>query len=510
MRSRGRPSASCSACRARRIKCDRLKPSCTQCKRMNNQCGGYRDPLEQSFRDESESVMRRAQRSYQATNRRATQTKRVGAKRDDNDISLCTSTSTENKYETWTLKPVLWWQPSHPTEDFAVANFMLCYVPGSHFDYLQSLYLQSASNGLLLACIRAASIATFARKVGRADLLNEARQTYAQALSETNACLADPLSARKDTTLISVLLLGLFEAITWSGSSTPVSWDMHTRGALELLKLRGPQQLESTVGRNLFVQVANVICVNSLQRKTRVPPEILELVAVAARYESHSPKYHLAYLTGEVSRLLPDIDEARMTAEEIVVATKKLDDQYADFGFGLMSASPFQVLNGQNPSPTAYVLGAHSYATPRAVQLWNSYRMTRILLNEILSCYAADLQLDSAQAIKTQAANNIQQMAVDICASVSEAKMPEEHDRTPAWFLSSSPIVQAEASVTSLLWPLSVVKSADLASAEVRAFAMGQLKRLGRNCNIPQAEKVAMDNNEISALQDGLHMFYVS
>ncbi len=82
MNHRGRPSSACSPCRARRIKvrylendqvapgltyvvqCDKAKPICSQCVRVGNACTGYRNPLDQMFRDESDSVIRRAQKSY--------------------------------------------------------------------------------------------------------------------------------------------------------------------------------------------------------------------------------------------------------------------------------------------------------------------------------------------------------------------------------------------------------------------------------------------------------------
>ncbi|KAF3399711.1 hypothetical protein DPV78_006672 [Talaromyces pinophilus] len=51
----GRPSRDCYACRKRRIKCDLLRPECTQCQRKSQSCPGYRDELELIFRIESVS-----------------------------------------------------------------------------------------------------------------------------------------------------------------------------------------------------------------------------------------------------------------------------------------------------------------------------------------------------------------------------------------------------------------------------------------------------------------------
>ncbi|KAH7087434.1 hypothetical protein FB567DRAFT_525027 [Paraphoma chrysanthemicola] len=508
MVNQGRPSASCFACRSRRIKCDRIKPSCTQCKRMSVQCPGYRDPLDQCFRDESERVVRRAQKSYKASAIRATQDKRPRAIHAE-DGSGSSIHGTETKIPS---------SLSVSVEDVALCHFMLSYIPASHFDYLPLVYAHSASDAILPASVQAASIATLARKIGRDDVLNTARKSYAKALSETNASLADPVLAVKDATLISVLLLGLFEAIVWSGTRTPESWTTHTRGALALIKIRGAQQMESETGRNLFLQVANIVCVNSIQQKMRLPPELLELITFAMRYEDEcpSPKYRLAFLTAEVSALLSDIDQGGMTATEIITTTRNLDDQYAAFSCSLHSPWQYQEFDSGPVTLEPYRRRWHVYPSHRAAQLWNTYRMTRILLNEIIHDYAICLESMSAEAVQAQAADHTQQMAEDICASIAlfgKSSEPSEWCRTgvsmPGTTLSPTQ-TSLEASATSLLWPLSVVRRAELASMGVRTFAIEQLKRLGRDFHVPQAEKVAMGSVDISALQDGLYMFYVS
>ncbi|KAH7074523.1 hypothetical protein BKA63DRAFT_513213 [Paraphoma chrysanthemicola] len=523
MVNQGRPSASCFACRSRRIKCDRIKPSCTQCKRMSIQCPGYRDPLDQCFRDESERVVRRAQKSYKAAASRATQDKRSRLMHSDTSFSSYNTVLAQDRpgfgiHATETKIPS---SLVVSVEDIALCHFMLSYIPASHFDYLPLVYAHSASGAILPASVRAASIATLARKLGRDDVLDTARKSYAKALSETNASLADPLLAAKDATLISVLLLGLFEAIVWSGTRTPESWTTHTRGALALIKLRGAQQMESETGRNLFLQVANIVCVNSIQRKMRLPPELLELIGFAMRYEGEcpSPKYRLAFLTAEVSALLSDIDQGGMTASEIITTTKNLDDQYAAFSCSLQSPWQYEEFDSEPVALESYRRTWHRYASHRAAQLWNTYRMTRILLNEIIHDYAMCLQSISAEAVQAQAASHTQQMAEDICASVAHFGKPPEFSASPEWCLNGvsmpgttqSPTqTPLEASATSLLWPLSVVRRAELASTGIRTFAIEQLKRLGRDFHVPQAEKVAVGSVDISALQDGLYMFYVS
>jgi hypothetical protein len=56
----GKASQGCQNCRTRRIKCDKLRPDCSQCVRVGKKCPGYRDQLSLMFRDESSKVIQKA------------------------------------------------------------------------------------------------------------------------------------------------------------------------------------------------------------------------------------------------------------------------------------------------------------------------------------------------------------------------------------------------------------------------------------------------------------------
>ncbi|KAM5345550.1 hypothetical protein ACJ41O_011411 [Fusarium nematophilum] len=56
----GKASQGCQNCRTRRIKCDKVKPECSQCIRVGKKCPGYRDQLSLMFRDESSKVIQKA------------------------------------------------------------------------------------------------------------------------------------------------------------------------------------------------------------------------------------------------------------------------------------------------------------------------------------------------------------------------------------------------------------------------------------------------------------------
>jgi hypothetical protein len=77
------------------------------------------------------------------------------------------------------------------------------------------------------------------------SLMPLARRNHALAINETNRALESPQLATADSTLASVLLLALFEAVAFQRSTYPTSWNVHIDGAVELIKLRGRRQWAS-------------------------------------------------------------------------------------------------------------------------------------------------------------------------------------------------------------------------------------------------------------------------
>jgi hypothetical protein len=371
---------------------------------------------------------------------------------------------------------------------------MLAYIPGSRFEYLPNLYCHNQIGAPLSTTVHAASLAKLASETGLCTVMDQARLTYTKALSETNAALSNPETAKSDAALVSVLLLTLFETSVWSGTGTPNNWTTHTRGALALIRLRGEQQLDTAVGRQLFTHVAGIICADSLRSRRRLPQDLTKLQIAALRYEDECPRFRLGISINELVTLLADATDEKLSAEEVVTQTQRMDANYVAYLAKLPSSWQYKKVTLEKECPDVCGSMIHQYSSNRAAQLWNSYRMTRIFLNGVLHGYAGLTSLPSANSIRDRAAMNVQQMAAGICASVPQFMDPEN------FFV---------ASAATLLWPLSAVRGADLVPQHLRQYAEKRLEFLGRELRLPQAVSVAC-SGEVDPLQDGLHMFYVS
>jgi hypothetical protein len=109
-------------------------------------------------------------------------------------------------------------------EDLALNHFLSSHVCGSHFNYLPKVYNNDQDCNTLSASVRAAALAALSRELKEPDTMRKAREQYSQALVLVNQALAKPSLAVLDSTLISVLLLSLFETVAQESRDTPTNW----------------------------------------------------------------------------------------------------------------------------------------------------------------------------------------------------------------------------------------------------------------------------------------------
>jgi hypothetical protein len=470
--------------------------------------------LDQNFRDESANVVKRAQKIYKKTKCRTNDAKISSPRQHVQSISSTSGGATiEFQRDNNTSNTLLSYDLSQAVEEVALTHFMSAFIPGSHFDYLPGMYAEPiCSVGIALpATIHAASMALLAQELRHPEILTMARNAYAIALLETNSALAEPVAAIQDATLVSVLLLSLFEAIVWACPRTPKNWKMHTRGAFALINLRGSQQFNTSTGRKLFFQVATTICVDSIQQKIPLPPGLTALIEkVSMEYKDEAPHYQLACLTAKVSQLRADADDAMLTSEEVVDATRHLDKQYVSFGHSFPTDWKYETIALENSIPQVYGKVVHCYPNHRIAQLWNASRMTRILLNEMIYAYASWLPSNVKINVQRNAVANIQHMCEEICASIPQFATDRHTSSSLPSAIARSQCISTRAASASLLWPLSAIRGASLASESIRTYAMDRLKYIGRESRVAQVEKVAQESFGPDALQNGLHMLFLS
>jgi len=159
-------------------------------------CPGYRDPLDWSFRDQSEDVIRKSQRPARKKRTVASTSSRTSSSGAQNIIPPPRNSLV------------------YPERELAKAHLFVNYMSGGpsggHMSYLLPLLAKDPRN-CVNAALSAVGLAALSNIRLSPRMLLKARQEYTTALSETNQALQDPILSKRDDTLAAVVLLGMFE-----------------------------------------------------------------------------------------------------------------------------------------------------------------------------------------------------------------------------------------------------------------------------------------------------------
>ncbi|KAK3943898.1 hypothetical protein QBC46DRAFT_306047 [Diplogelasinospora grovesii] len=247
----GQPSKACRTCLERKLKCDESKPVCRKCLKYRRPCR-YRDPFEIRIRDETQSTVRKAQGKTRSPDKL----------RHDGPPEA-------------TILPTLQVPLDEQAQCFFLANFVPAWAPESNpgsFNFiLPFLRSSKTKDPMVSACWTAASIATLAGRPNSRALLSRARTHYHLALAKLNKALADPIRARGNDCLLSVILLSIYEGFA-GGDDVLVGWKCHMSGAQALIRLRGFKDVVSTPeGIDMFLYVRAVMIRHYTFRSSDVP-----------------------------------------------------------------------------------------------------------------------------------------------------------------------------------------------------------------------------------------------
>ncbi len=390
-------------------------------------------------------------------------------------------------------------------EDLATTFFLTAYAAASPTTDLPGLADTLASQGLSTSALHAPALAAMARELVQPSLMALARRHYAVAIQQTNLALASPQIAVKDATLASVLLLALFEALSFKGRRSPTNWIMHMKGATELLKLRGPGQFQTALGRSMFLDITSDILTSCANRRVVAPPVLVELLTQLADVVGHDDVHvRITRATADMADLvgvLAAAGDPDSVALQVVLRGRRLDAHLSELLEEFAGHRPYVVLDPASAPKSAYNKIAHHYSSPKLCWQWNNLRMMRVYVNSWVFRAAAAVKSalrDSPGAVEVleqsrvlgTAASNVERMAADILGAV-----PYCHG-LPA--LSSDRLTTARW----LIWPLSAVATSPVAPITARIYARDNLHAFGRETGTSQATEAGKMVDESKEIED--------
>ncbi|KAH8698359.1 hypothetical protein BGW36DRAFT_406351 [Talaromyces proteolyticus] len=487
---RGKLSPNCEPCRARGTKCDLARTGCSQCSRRGIVCHGYREVSGLRVVNETDRFSRKAIRAgHQYGGDFGRQVQRQRKIVQSLPVSI--------------LQPTL--------EDVANSFFFTSFVPGSHFGYLPIVSHATALANPLTACIRAVAVASFASEQQNPSMMKAALKHYSIALRETQPTMTSSSSiAAQDSTIICVLLLGLFEALCHKGQANPHNYTTHNAGALALLELRGPELVQTQIGYQLFLQVSSNIRVSCIVHQKRTPPRLLSLHRRMAPFiDPADPKVRFFTILDDFAELQAVVLENGISGSlEVAFSASRLDSRCENMMSTIYDSSLYTTHISDHEVAFGYGREWHQYPDAHIAQWWNSVRQTRIYLNQIIlnqldSAIYEDAEIESdCLDMQLAAIATTQQQAADICASVPQFAQAIHENR-----LQSN--VAALTLVSRLFFPLCTVGISSVVPDSMKRYAARSLWFLGTAAKFPQAVEAAKMIEDKSLDTSWVHIFHV-
>ena len=302
--------------------------------------------------------------------------------------------------------------------------FFANYVPSTstYWDFLKRYSRPTHSPDHLTLAIEAVSLAYLWHQVYSDTALAIARQRYVSALRMTNNALKSYKEATKDSTLLVVLLLDLFEKIMDSKVQNNKPWTCHVDGALALVKLRGLEQFQDPLSVRVLIRLSTNYVINCVASGSPVFDELIAIRAFVGKHLNvQDPNWRLSEVFVHYANLRSGIKRGTLSYDKCVEVSEALDIKLRALDLDMPLAWQYSTTLLDRKSDRTFGLHFDSYPDRNVCQGRNGLRVLRILLNEILlEQYLASPVSDKYSESIQVAQANIETLAGEICACVPQ------------------------------------------------------------------------------------------
>lgn len=421
-------------------------------------------------------------------------------------------------------------------EECATGFFFSNYVIGvhgptrGHLDHIEDVYNTHDMDENLVASMKSVGLAGYSHIAHAPYLMKKARQEYVKALQLTNKALKSPTDVKKDSTLLSIMVLGIYEMVTGCNQRSMKAWAEHINGSAALVKLRGLEQFKSPAGRRMFIQVTSGILISCIQRSLPIPEHIIEFRAEISNYNISEPGWYVQENMIAFANFRSKTRSREITNPHIILSKAlEIDGKFMELFSDIPLDWEYETIFTDADPDVVFNGFYHVYYDYWIAQLWNAMRSCRILLNEQIRGillqglsskpplfldpeYTAQLQISTDVLIQLQAgilASVPQHLGYvsrrNSPSSVSNTNVPEKAGQTAfksPWdgfknspFLVSdnklydspkTPIIRSSGGYF-LLWPLYLAGCMDITTEQTRRWVVRTLQYIGRSMGIQHA-----------------------
>ena len=305
-----------------------------------------------------------------------------------------------------------------------------------YLEILLPIYQNAPMDSLVHQATDAVAMASLSNGFKTRLLRLEAQNLYGKALREVGNAIKDPILARSDELLISILLFSLYEAITATDESR-ASWTQHISGAVSLIKLRGEEQLKNPQSLHLFRAVrASMLTSSIIQGRP-----IEDFPASGGWSCDDDGNLNAANRLTLICLTLPNIkayaqdlltrEKTAMTINEmmsLIKTAKEIDSQLEHWALTVPEEWAYTTVEYCREEPkdlsnSQFWQGPiHVYHDLSVANIINDYRISRIFCQAvILGCISAlppHAKTEQTDRVAAQATYITQQMVDDFSSSI--------------------------------------------------------------------------------------------
>jgi hypothetical protein len=210
------------------LQCDETKPTCERCIRIEHSSCVYRDHFERTWQNQTDHVAETAQKKWKARSKRTLEDQLQHLHVAGGDPNTPESQSGSQSEPSGTVSPG---SSASTFEDVVMERFFFDWVieeqfvadegveglvPRRSVGFLQYLPMmfhaaRATPKSVLVEAVTALAFANYAQRLKYPEALTRALQSYCTALNLLKQLILNPAAARKDETLVSIALLGMYE-----------------------------------------------------------------------------------------------------------------------------------------------------------------------------------------------------------------------------------------------------------------------------------------------------------
>ncbi|OAQ59455.1 negative acting factor [Pochonia chlamydosporia 170] len=356
---------------------------------------------------------------------------------------------------------------------------------------------------------QACALASLNNRVATGNELDrQALGSYTKALAATFHATRDPTMVKHDATLASVLLLSLFETMTARPRSS-MAWGLHVDGAVQLVKERGPEQLRSKSGLDLFIAARTQMIIHALSTGKAPDLSVDWWVDGSVRAEHalrcQELSIRIAKVKAAANRLIA-MDRSTENTEltwELIKHCQILDQELVKWSKSVPETFTWKTAMWEHNIPPGGYMKAEvypgrvdTYQDFWAASVWNLMRCSRITLTSVIvRCvarvswpwdYRTTPEYATASKVWAEAISDINASVPYLLGWFCKRKDLLQGKHLPSFWCGEDNTEKALPGYF-LIWPLSCIQAQNYLTDSQRAWVKGRLEHIATHLGVRSA-----------------------